>query len=200
MLYCIHQTPFPLAVLKGVWGRDYSLPWTRTLNLCRWGEPGIFSHVSSIKGREGVERDHNCVRAYPKAQNIKLSIGKATYCTYLIIRGWISYTMNLEHIVSWITSKMLPFCYWLCHGHTREDTRLSTAQCLHNFNAPIPELVLAWGTYCLTDIVEHLTNCCLDTWTCSSSHLCSYLWASLMSNHHLPDCLHLHRDLVRVWH
>ena len=23
MLYYIHQTPFPIAVLKGVWGRDY---------------------------------------------------------------------------------------------------------------------------------------------------------------------------------
>ena len=28
----------------------------RMLKLCRWGEPGIFSHVSSIKGRKEVER------------------------------------------------------------------------------------------------------------------------------------------------
>ena len=25
-------------------------------HLCRWGKPGIFSDVSSVKGREGVER------------------------------------------------------------------------------------------------------------------------------------------------
>ena len=29
---------------------------TRTMKLCRRGEPGIFSHVSSVKGRKGVER------------------------------------------------------------------------------------------------------------------------------------------------
>ena len=29
---------------------------TRILKLCRWGEPGISSHVSTIKGRKGVER------------------------------------------------------------------------------------------------------------------------------------------------
>ena len=29
---------------------------TRTLKLCRRGEPGIFSHVRSAKGREEVER------------------------------------------------------------------------------------------------------------------------------------------------
>ena len=29
---------------------------TRTMKLCRRGEPGIFSHVSSVKGRKGIER------------------------------------------------------------------------------------------------------------------------------------------------
>ena len=29
---------------------------TKTLKLCRWGEPGIFCHVSSVKGRKGVEK------------------------------------------------------------------------------------------------------------------------------------------------
>ena len=28
----------------------------QTLKLCRCGEPGTFSHVKSVKGREGVER------------------------------------------------------------------------------------------------------------------------------------------------
>ena len=34
------------------------LPWsgTWTLKLCRRGEPGIFSHVSTVKGRRAVER------------------------------------------------------------------------------------------------------------------------------------------------
>ena len=39
------------------------LPHTgmQTLKLCRWGEPGIFSHMTTIIGREGVERPYLCV-------------------------------------------------------------------------------------------------------------------------------------------
>ena len=59
-----------------------TLPQMQKLNLCRCGEPGFFSHVSSVKGREEVERDLNCMWTYPKAQNMKMSIGKATYYTY----------------------------------------------------------------------------------------------------------------------
>ena len=42
----------------------------RTLKLCRRGEPGIFSHVSSVKGREG-SRDLNCAWAYPRLRTGK---------------------------------------------------------------------------------------------------------------------------------
>ena len=34
---------------------------TRTLKLCRRGEPGIFCHVKSTKGRERVERPQLCM-------------------------------------------------------------------------------------------------------------------------------------------
>ena len=34
---------------------------TRTLKLCRRGEPGIFCHMKSAKGREEVERTSLCV-------------------------------------------------------------------------------------------------------------------------------------------
>ena len=34
---------------------------TRTLKLCRQGDPGIFSHMSSLKGREEVEKPYLCV-------------------------------------------------------------------------------------------------------------------------------------------
>ena len=33
-----------------------TLSGTQTLKLCRHGEAGIFSHVSTIKGRQRVER------------------------------------------------------------------------------------------------------------------------------------------------
>ena len=42
---------------------------TRTLKLCRRGEPGILSHVRSAKGREGVES--NCAWVYPKLRTGK---------------------------------------------------------------------------------------------------------------------------------
>ena len=51
---------------------------------------------------------------------------------YLAIRERISYTPSVEHIVDWMMLKMLPFCsknsgpiFWLCHDHTKKDTRLS---------------------------------------------------------------------------
>ena len=38
-----------------------NLPEHEYCQLCRWGESGIFPNMSSIKGREGVERPQLCV-------------------------------------------------------------------------------------------------------------------------------------------
>ena len=80
-----------------------------TLKLCRRREPGIFSHMSSAKGREGVERPYLCVGIPEDLEQEKE--GRATYYTYLAIGGRVSYIPSVECKVCWITCKTLPFCF-----------------------------------------------------------------------------------------
>ena len=51
---------------------------TRTLKLCRRGEPGILCHVKSAKGRKEVE-ELNCAWAYPRSEQEKERRQRATY-------------------------------------------------------------------------------------------------------------------------
>ena len=47
---------------------------TQALKLYRRGEPGIFSLMSTVNGRERL----NCIGTYPKAQNMEMSKGTCT--------------------------------------------------------------------------------------------------------------------------
>ena len=68
-----------------------------TLRLRMWREPGIFSHVSTAKGRTEVE-PLNCTWAYPKTQNRK----KSKDSRQLTIRIWL--WVNVIHTDCWMHS------------------------------------------------------------------------------------------------
>ena len=54
---------------------------TQTLKLCRQGKLGIYSHMSSIKGRWGRVANH--AWAYPKTQNKKKREGSGIFTTHI---------------------------------------------------------------------------------------------------------------------
>ena len=101
---------------------------TRTLKLCRRGEPGIFCEAKKCKGREWVER--LCAWVYVKTQNRKKSKDSCQLKHVSCHRGTCEHTKCWTH-GGWTTQKMFHFCsktlvlFWLCHGHVRKDTRLS---------------------------------------------------------------------------
>ena len=65
---------------------------TWTLKLCRRGEPGIFCHVKSAKGREDlIVRGHTRNSEQEKERRYR-----TTYYTYLAIGRRISYTPSVE--------------------------------------------------------------------------------------------------------
>ena len=66
---------------------------TRTLKLCRHGQPDIFSHVRSGKGREEdlIVCGHSRNSEQQKEQR-----KRATYYSYLAIGRQISYTPSVE--------------------------------------------------------------------------------------------------------
>ena len=73
----------------------------------------------------------------PRLQNMSVEVEQArrvqsaTYFTYLINEGQISYTLSDECILGWTVCKTLPSCskssgpFSLHHTHIRKDTRLS---------------------------------------------------------------------------
>ena len=70
----------------------------QTLKLCRREEPGNFPHMSSVKGRERVER-FNWAWAYPKALNRKRVKVVGNLLHVSSYQCPISYTLSIERIV-----------------------------------------------------------------------------------------------------
>ena len=75
-LFCMCFSLVPRLSHSGMW----------TLKLYKHGQPGIFSHVNNIKGRERVERP-NCAWAYLKIQNRKKSQSSRQLTTHLWLLG-----------------------------------------------------------------------------------------------------------------
>ena len=75
---------------------------TQTLMMCRHGEPGIFPHMSTIKGRKWVAIERlNCAWAYPRLGTEKTTTKVAGNLLHvsIAIGGRISYTPSVERIV-----------------------------------------------------------------------------------------------------
>ena len=100
--------------------------------MCRHGEPGIFPHMSTIKGRKWVAIERlNCAWAYPRlgTEKNKTKVAGNLLHVSIAIGGRISYTPSVERIVDWTTRKILPFGFSPNLVNyvmfSRKDTRLS---------------------------------------------------------------------------
>ena len=90
----------------------------RALKLCRWEK--VFSHVSSVKGREGIEIPELSV-AYPNIWNRKKLL-------HVYWGGWGGgANINIPELVEQHTK----CCLSVLDGHMRKDTRLCTYIHIH---------------------------------------------------------------------
>ena len=83
-----------------------SFPALSSRSLAAWKSgrgPGIFSHMSGVRWYKGF----NCAWGQQEEWIYRYSV---TYHIYLAIRGQLSYTPSIEHVVSWTICKMLPVC------------------------------------------------------------------------------------------
>ena len=92
-----------------------------TLKLCR---PGIFSHISTIKGRKGGRKDLNYMWAYLRTQNRKKSKGSRQLPHLSSYQRQISYTLSIECWVGYTTCLSVLnalILFRLRHAHITKD-------------------------------------------------------------------------------
>ena len=99
------------------------------------GRAWYFSHVNTIKGREGAEKPvHGCIwnlRTWKRMQIAE----RVTYYTYwgvdiIHTECWTHSWLNNSQNVAFLFKKLWVLL-WLCHAHMRKDSRLSPHICIH---------------------------------------------------------------------